>query len=599
MAWEAIFCLVVLLGVLWGLLANRAPDALLLGAVVLFALVGIVTPQEALAGFSNPGMLTVAALFVIAAAMRETGALDAAGAWLLGGARTHRSVLARMAASLPLISAFLNNTPIVAMFIPIISSWCRTHRVAPSRLLLPLSYFCIIGGTCTLIGTSTNLVVNGLMTEASRNTPSLSESLRPMTFFEVGYVGLPYAAIGVAYMLLIGRRLLPNRKDLIEGLMDSPREYLVNMRVQPDCRLVGRTIEQAGLRHLPGLFLIEVVRDYRVISPVPPDCILRASDVLTFAGVVGTIVDIEKIPGLVPVADDSYEEQAAQRRHEVLCEAVVSQACPGIGKAIRDADFRATYNAAVIAVHRGGRRLVGRVGDIVLRPGDALLLQAGAHFVRAHRNNPDFLLVGGVEDSGPLRSEKALLSVVLLLVLVALLISGVLPTVVAVFLVAGLMIVFRCISASSARNSIDWQTLIAIAAAFGLAKALENSGIVHATADYLVDHTVGLGSYGLLAYIFFITAVFTAVITHTAAAALIFPFAVAIADEMGISPRPLVMAVVFAASASFVSPIGYQTNMMVYGPGGYKFGDFVRVGLPLTVLLGVCATLLIPLVWSF
>ena len=599
MGWEAFFCLGVLIAVFVGLINNRAPDALLLGALVLVSIAGIISPEEALVGFSNAGMLTVGALYVVAAALRETGALDVAGSWVLGNAKSERGVLVRMAGSVTAMSAFLNNTPIVAMFIPIVSSWCKKHRIAPSRLLLPLSYLCILGGTCTLIGTSTNLVVNGLMQEASQSNPELSQALHPMGFFELGYVGLPYAIVGIIYLLVIGHRLLPNRKDLIEKFTESSREYLVNMRVQSNCRLVGQMVQEAGLRQLPGLFLVEVTRDDRAISPVLPDFILKSNDILTFTGVVSTIVDLEKIQGLVPVADEGYETHTAKRRGRVLCEAVVSKTCPSIGKSIRDADFRARYNAAVVAVHRGGARLTGKVGDIVLRAGDTLLLQAGAHFIRAHRNDSHFLLVGGVDDSRPLRHDKAVWSLILLVVLITLMVSGVTKIVLAAFLVAGLMILMRCISVADARQSVDWQTLLTIAAAFGFSKALVNSGFVALVAEFFVQFAGRWGPYGVLVCVYLMTSLFTEAVTNNAAAAIIFPFAVAIAVQTGVNPRPFVMAVAFAASASLMTPLGYQTNLMVYGPGGYRFTDFIRVGLPLNILLLICATVLIPLVWHF
>jgi di/tricarboxylate transporter len=296
------------------------------------------------------------------------------------------------------MSAFLNNTPIVAMFIPILTGWCKKNQVAPSRLLIPLSYLCILGGTCTLIGTSTNLVVNGLMLEFYQARPELMESLHPMGFFELGRVGLPYALIGIFYLILMGQRWLPVRKGLLEKLSDSSRDYLANLRVEADCPLAGKTVQEAGLRHLPGLFLIEVQREGQIISPVPPDQVLKAGDILTFTGVVDTIVDLKKIPGLLP--DETVSEGKSETHQgRVLSEAVVSAAAPFVGKTIREADFRAAYNAAVVAVHRGGERLQGKVGDIVLRPGDTLLLQTGPHFNRANRNNPNFLLVSGVEDS--------------------------------------------------------------------------------------------------------------------------------------------------------------------------------------------------------
>ncbi|MBN2308327.1 MAG: SLC13 family permease [Candidatus Hydrogenedentes bacterium] len=599
MSWEAIYCLCIMAGVLAGLAANFAPDALLVGALVLVALAGVVSPEEAFVGFSNTGMLTVGALFVVAGALRETGALDTIGSWVLGRAKSERSVLLRLAGSVTAMSAFLNNTPIVAMFIPIITDWCKKNGVAASRLLLPLSYLCILGGTCTLIGTSTNLVVNGLMGEAVRTDPALAEGLHPMGLFELGYVGLPYAVVGTLYLVLVGRHLLPRRKDLLDQLADTSREYLVNLLVQPNCRLLGNRIEEAGLRRLPGLFLIEIVREGHVISPVPPDQILRAGDVLTFTGVVGTIVDLKRIPGLVPVGDEGYETRATHRRNRVLCEAVVSGTSPCLGKTIRDADFRAAYNAAVVAVHRGGERLQGKIGDVVLRPGDTLLLQTGPHFVRANRNNPDFLLASGVEEYRPVRYEKAVIALVLLGALIAMMASGKVKIVTAAFLVAALMVVSRCISVSDARKTIDWQTLITIAAAFGLGKALVNSGCVEVIARFVVAVTGQWGAVAVLAGVYAMTSLFTEIITNNAAAALVFPFAVAIAGQLGVSPRPFVMVVAFAASASFMTPLGYQTNLMVYGPGGYRFTDFLRVGLPLNLLLLTCAVLLVPLVWPF
>jgi di/tricarboxylate transporter len=605
MTWQVLLTVAVIVGVFAALSRNIAPDAVLMGGVLIVLLAGIITSEEAFSGFSNEGMLTVAALFIVAAALRETGALDTIGGWVLGHSGTERSALRRLSVSVTGISAFLNNTPIVAMFIPIITSWCHRNAVSPSRLLLPLSYLTILGGTCTLIGTSTNLVVQGLLNQATKGLPPealANHPLRPMTLFELTPVGVPYAIIGVIFLFTVGYRLLPERKDFLEQLRQTAREYLVDLRIEPNCALVGRRVEDAGLRRLRGLFLIEIQRGDEIISPVTPDQLLEAGDLLTFTGAVSTIVDLERIPGLVPVADNEYESDPLQRRGRVLCEAVVSSTSPVLGKSIRDSGFRALYNAAVIAVHRGGERLQGRVGDIVLRPGDTLLLQTGAHFLSAHRNNPEFYLVSGIEDSRPIRHEKAALSIVLLVVLVTLMASGYVKIVTAAFLIAGLMVVTRCISMSVIRQTMDWQTLLTIGASFGLGHALENSGLVDVIAEGMVSRFKLLGDYGplvCLTGIYIMTVVTTELITNNAAAVLMFPFAVAVAEQLGVSPRPFVLAVAFAASASFLTPIGYQTNLMVYGPGGYRFTDFVRVGLPLTVLLIICALILIPRVWPF
>jgi di/tricarboxylate transporter len=599
LGWEAWFTLAVVVVVLFALARNIAPDAVLVGGVVIVMLAGIISPEEAFSGFSNAGMLTVAALYVVAAGLRETGALDTVGAWMLGRAKTERQGFVRLAVFVPVISAFLNNTPIVAMFIPVITGWCKKTRVSPSRLLMPLSFLSILGGTCTLIGTSTNLVVNGLMADAVKANPALSDSLRPMALFELGKVGLPYAVIGILYLYFVGMRLLPARKNLLEQLTGAAREYLVNVQVESGCKLVGKDIAAAGLRHLPGLFLIEIARENQVIAPVPPDQVLMAGDVLTFTGVVSTIVDLEKIPGLVPTADAHYEGRPVRQRDRVLCEAVVSGSCRVLGRSIRDANFRALYNAAVVAVHRGSERLEGKVGDMVLRPGDTLLLQTGPHFRQAHRNNSDFLLVSSIEDSRPFRNDKALFTLVLLAGLIALMATEVIPVVMAAFLVAGLMVLSRCISIVEARRSVDIQTLVTIAAAFGLGKALVNSGAVGASVGLVVDNIGVLGPVAMIAGVYMVTTFFTEIVTNNAAAALVFPFAVGIAQTMGLDPRPFVMTVTFAASASFITPLGYQTNLMVYGPGGYRFTDFIRVGLPLNLLLLATGTLLIPFAWPF
>ena len=599
MTWAAWFVLAVTALVIVGLARNLAADALLWGAVIVCGMTGILSLQQMFVGFTNTGMLTIAALYVVAAGVRETGALDLVGRALLGRVRTLGGVMGRLGLAVPLLSAFLNNTPVVAMFIPMLSRWCAKHRISPSRLLMPLSYMSILGGMTTLIGTSTNLVVQGMMAEAAASNPALGQSLRPMGLFEIGAVGLPCALLGIGYLLVFSRYLLPERTDMLEQIGTSPREYLVEMEVTPSCRLVGQHVEEAGLRHLHGLFLAEIIRDGEIIAPVQPDHLIEAGDVLTFSGVVRTIVELEKIPGLTPIADPDYEHELSEKREKHLSEAVVSPTSPLIGQSIRDSNFRAHYNAAVVAVHRGGARLARRLGDIVLQSGDTLLLQTGPHFDDAHRNNRDFFLVSRVSDSKPPRHDRAFLSLVLLGVLVALLTSQIVPTVMAAFLVAGAMIVGGCISVAEARASLELQTLFAIAGAIALGQALLTSGAVHAIAHTAVSTLGALGPYAVLAGIALLTMLFTEIVTNTAAAALMFPLGVATAVDLGVDPRPFVMVVALIASASFLTPIGYQTNLMVYGPGGYRFTDFGRVGLPLSLLLLVLATVLAPMVWTF
>ncbi len=591
MSIEAWTTLGIVIALFVALTTNRAPaDLLFLAATALLAALKIITPTEAFAGFSNSGMLTVALLFVVAAGLRDTGVLDHIGHHMLGRAKTVNSALGRLAAVVLPMSAFLNNTPIVAMFMPIVMDWGRRHQVSPSKLLIPLSYLAILGGTCTLIGTSTNLVVNGLIVE--RGLPGLS-------LFEIGKIGLPYAVVGLIYLFLVGQRLLPDRKELLEQLGESRREYLTEMLVQPGCRLVGETVETAGLRQLPGLFLIEIDRNDRLLAPVGPDEMIEKNDRLVFTGIVSSIIDLEKIPGLVPITDPNYEVSAKQQRRRRLCEAVISENSPLINKTIRDADFRATYGAAVVAVHRGGKRVEKKIGDIVLRPGDTLLLQVRPHFMRAYRHDLAFHLISDVDEWRPLRRDRAWIALLLFLALIILMATGLVPIVVVATLVATLMVAVGCISSGDARRSVEWQVLVTIAASFGVGTALDNSGAATAIASELVQATAVFGPIAALAVIYFLTSMMTELITNNAAAVLMFPFCLETARLCNASPQPFLIALILAASASFMTPVGYQTNMMVYGPGGYRFTDFLRVGGPLNLLLWLVAVALIPLFWSF
>jgi di/tricarboxylate transporter len=420
-----------------------------------------------------------------------------------------------------------------------------------------------------------------------------------MGLFDLAWVGVPAAIVGTLYLVFIGVRMLPERKDLIVRVGESMREYMVDLRVQPDCRLVGQRVDEAGLRHLPGLFLVELVRGRQVISPVTPDQIIEKDDILAFTGSVSTIVDLERIPGLTPVADEDYEEAARQRRWSTMSEAVISSKSPLIGKSIRSSNFRATYNAAVVAVHRGGERLKGRVGDIVLRNGDTLLLQTGTHFSLAHRDNADFFLVSEVEDSRPTRHERSTLSLGLLAILVVLLLSEYWGTAISALVVAGAMVITRCISTVEARRSMDWETLVTIGASFAIGAAMEKSGLVEAVSATIAPDPAALSPWLLLAIVYIMTNVATELISNNAAAVLMFPFAVNMATNLNVQPMPFVIAVTVAASAAFTLPLGYQTHLMVYGPGGYRLTDFVRVGLPLNVIVGVITIALIPLVWPF
>ena len=580
----------VTLIVLFALGKEKPADMVFAGAIVFLSLCGVISAEQAFSGFVSSSLLMVAALFLVTAGLKETGVVDLIGARILGPARSELGGLIMLASFAVVTSAFLNNTPIVAMLIPVVLAWCRRQHVAPSKLLIPLSFMTILGGCCSRIGTSTNLVVDGLL---------IKQGMVEMGFFEIAWAGIPCAVVGLAYMLTIGRSLLPERKGLLEQLGHARREYLVEMVVTPACRLVGQSIEAAGLRRLPGLFLIEVDRRGAIIAPVSPDTVLEANDRLVFTGIVETIVDLKKIQGLEPAAETTDQSAQEQRRRR-LCEVVVSRSSPLVGQTVREAQFRSHYNAAIVAIHRNGARLATKIGDVKLESGDTLLMQTGPNFVQAHRNNPDFYLVSDVEGSQPLRHERWQVSLLIFAGLLGVMFFGKGQTaMLGAFIAGGLMIVTRCMSAADGRQAIDWQILIAIGASFGLGTALEESGAAKFLSTQLVHVTQPFGPYATLAAIYFVTMVLNELITNNGAAALAFPFCIEAARLTHCNPRPFVMAVALAASFAFASPVGYQTHMMVFGPGGYRFMDFVKVGVPLNLILWVMCVILIPMIWPF
>lgn len=611
-------------------------------ALGLFVVTGVISPNRAWSGFADKSVIAIGGLLVISTALRTSGVLDRIGQKLLGSAERENQALARTSGILIAGSAFLLNTAIVAMLMPLVINWCRRHSISPSRLLLPISYLAILGGTCTLVGTSTNLVVNTKLEEltsvvqqadspqASPEVKAQLEHFQPewlekhasqfrrMNLFDITPVGVPCAIAGAILILLAGKWLLPNRTELVDSLGERRREYLVEMMVTSECVLIGKTVEDGGLRNLPGLYLIEIDREGEVIGPVDPHTRILENDRLVFTGVVSTIVDLKKIPGLIPAADINYEiTTEGPSRGRSLAEVVLSLSSPVVGMTIRKANFRQLYGAAVVAVHRNGERLPTKIGDIQLMAGDTLLLQTQGSFLRAFRNRPDFYMVTGVNSGENRRHDKLTMAAGIAGCLIAwLMLTPFLPQLLeplygaadipemftsptaAIFVAALAMIYTRCISVADARASLDLPLLLTIGAAIGVGNALYDSQ----AADFLADTLVGLvGSnpFASLVAVFIITVCLTEMISNVAVAAVMVYVAISLASNLDVSPRPFIMAVTMAASLSFISPIGYQTNLMVMGPGGYRPRDYLRAGLPLSILVAVVALVLIPRIWSF
>jgi len=589
----------VVLGVLGLLMLTRiAADAILAAALTVLLAVpvptdgrwklGVISPSDGLSGFSNAGMLTVGVLFVVVAGLRETGAIDWIASHVLGRPRSERSALVRVMAPVWGMSIFLNNTPVVAMMISAIQDWSKRLRIAPSRLMIPLSYSAILGGMCSLIGTSTNLVVAGLVIAHT--------DLEPLGMFDISRIGVPASVLGFVYLMVLGPRLLPDRQSAQSTLSDA-RQYTMELLVPASGPLPGKTVDQAGLRNLPGCFLVEIERDGELLSAVGPEQVLRSGDRLLFAGVIDAIRDLVNTRGLAPATDQVFKLDAPRFRRR-LFETVVAPGSSLVGRTIRGSAFRNVYNGVVIAVARNGERVRGKIGEIELHVGDLLLVEADPGFAQRNEGSRDFLLVRPLEDSTPRRHDRAPIALAILIAMVLLATFRVYPMLVAAMLAAGAMVLTRCCSITVARRSIDWSVLIVIGSALGIGAAMERTGAADLVARAVLA-AAGNNPWLVLLGIYAVTSLLTEVVTNNAAVALTFPITLPIASALDADLMPFIITIMMAGSASFATPLGYQTNLMVYGPGGYRFGDFTRVGLPLNVIVGLVTVTLTPLVFPF
>ncbi len=570
------------------LASNRfRADTILLGALSTLLVSNILSPAEALSGLSNPGMATIAILYVTVAGLRETGAIAWLSQILLGRPSNMTIALIRLLIPAATISTFINNSPVVAMFTSAVQDWSKRSDFKASQLLLPLSYASIMGGTCSLIGTSTNLVIDGLMRQSG---------FSGFTLFEIAAVGIPITVTGCLYLFLVAPVMLADRTGAIEKFSDV-REYLVEMLVNPGCELAGKTVKDAGLRHLPGLFLIEIVRDGEVISAVSPNTMIQKNDRLVFAGAVDSVVELRRIRGLTVASDQVFKLDAHEYERR-LFEAVISAESPIINLNIRKARFRHRYNAVILSIARNGQRLKGKIGDIQLQPGDTLLLEAQKGFLFKFRNNRDFLLISRLKNSSHVRHERAPWAFTIMAIMIMLIVSGTIAILPAAILAAGAMLFSRCINMEDARRSIDYQVLLVIACAFGLGVAVQKVGLAGIIAEQALFISGG-SPWLLLVIIYVATVILTETITNNAAAIIMFPIAISGAESLGVNVTPFAVAVMIAASASFITPIGYQTNLMVFGPGGYRFIDYIKLGLPLSLIVASIALWLIPQIWVF
>ncbi|CAN5804019.1 SLC13 family permease [soil metagenome] len=594
MGWDAWVTIAVIAGTIAVLTRDLAsPPLVVFGSTVLLLVLGVIDAGQAFSGFSNPAPITVAALYVLARAVEVSGAMSPVVDTMMGGkgdtgagGAASRRRLARIVGPTAAGSAVLNNTPIVAAIAPMILDWCNRRGQSASAYLMPLSFAAILGGVVTAIGTSTNLVVSGQLQAAG---------LDAIGMFEITRVGLPIAVVGVLLLVALAPVLLPDRRGMRDDLVDTMREFSFSMRVLPNGPLDGVSLQRGGLRNLQGVYCMQIERGDRVIAPVDPDETLDGGDVLTFVGAVDQIIDLQRNRGLD--STEVHHLDGLDGRAQSFFEAVVGSGSPLVGATLKDVGFRARYDAGVLGIHRQGHRVEGKLGQIPLRVGDTLLVLGHNSFRRRYRETGDFLLIAPLAGSSPARTRKAPLVGLITVLLVAVAGAGLLPILEASLVAAFALVAFKVLTFREARDAVDLNVVVVIAAAFGLAEAITTTGLAETLAGLLVGAFAPLGVVGALLGVLVATAVLTEMVTNNAAAALMFPIAISTAQASGSNPRAFAIAVAVAASASFLTPIGYQTNTMVYGLGGYRFTDYVRLGLPITVAVLAVALAVIPVGW--
>ena len=579
MSVQMIFVLIVIIAMVSALLFEIArPDMIVFSALVVLLLSGILTTEEALRGFSNPGMLTIALLFIVVGTVQKHGLIDQMMIGWMNKVKSLKGSLFRIFLPLPLFSAFLNNTPIVVTLTPLLKKWCEERNIAPSKVLIPLSYVTILGGTITLMGTSTNLVVHGML---------IDYGLPGFSLFQLAIVGIPITIVGLIYLFTIGNMLLPENKGFSKKVVEDSRKYIAEMMVEDTFPYANQTVEQAKLRDLKGLYLIEIIRDQTRISSVSSKTVIQSGDRLIFTGLIATIADLQKRKGLTLKTGTDLQLEDLKNGNTQLAEAVVSHESSLLSKTIKQSQFRSRYDAGVMAVHRNNERIKSKVGDIILRPGDTLLLLAGTGFVEKYQQSNDFYVVSSMKTPKSLEESRFVgwFSLLVLLGAIALVVVGWLSMFKAMALAVLILLVTKSVSMDDAKNDVQFNVLLLIASAFGVGAAMTKTGLAQWAADGLLAIGQPFGLLAILVLIYLLTSIFTELITNSAAAVLMIPIGIEIASNLQLDPMGFAVIITIAASASFITPIGYQTNLIVYGPGGYKFTDYVKVGTPLSILV--------------
>lgn len=553
-----------------------------MAATTFLLVAGVIDEAAALSGFANAAPWTVAALYVLAFAGDKTGMMGPIVNRLLGrGDRVTTGSTARILLPTAGISAFINNTPLVAILIGQVTSWCNRHGVSPSKLLLPISYAAILGGILTVIGTSTNLTASGLLQESGQD---------PIGLFEITKVSLIPAIAGIVVLIFLVIRMIPDRKGALEEFTDDLNAFAAQMKVVTGGPLDGTTVADAGLRNLKGIYLVEIERDGQMFPAVSPSRVLRGDDRLTFVGDSSQVVEFQRVTKGLESAESEHMLEVDSPDH-TFYEAVVGLDSRLVGQSLAEAEFRSRYQAAVVAIRRAGKRIDRQLGKVSLEAGDTLLLLAGPDFRARSRRAKDFLVVLRIGGPPPSATKRAPFVGLLAIAVIGLAAFEVLSIFELSLIAVGILLATRTVSIPETSQAIDFGVILLIAASFGVGAAIEVSGLAETISTGLVDAFGGWGDLGIIFALALAMTILTELASNNAAVVVLYPITIAIAAETGLDPRIMVLMIAVMASSSFLTAVGYQTNMMVYGPGGYRFGDLIKAGLPLTITLLITVSL--------
>ncbi|MDJ0667453.1 MAG: SLC13 family permease [Desulfobacterales bacterium] len=597
MTHDAYLTLAILVVTFGLLIKTKLPAvAVFMGALGAAITLHLAPTDELLKGFSNQGMLTVAVLYIVAAGMYATGAITMLMNRLIGLPKHIMTAQIKILPPIAVGSAFLNNTPLVAMMIPVIRDLTQSARLPGKHLYLPLSFASILGGVCTIIGTSTNLVVVGLVADVMAEAPAGLPAMRPLKMFDPAWVGVPAALIGIAFMITFGRFLLPRDADTADEI-PQPRKYKAEFEVEENSRLIGKSIADSGIIGNEGVALLSIRREDVLIQERLSEETIQAGDLLSFSANVTALTELWRTSGLIPHL--RLMTMKTPRHTHQLAKAVVSRQSRLVGRKLNDLpNLRSPYQFKIVALSRDGQPVRGLLENARIEAGDKAVFEVNDTFFYESYLEHDFTLTKPLEGYHLQRTNKAVEASMSTLAMITVVALGLMSMLNAALLASGLMLAFGCLSLRTAGRSIDWATLVVIACAISLESAVKRSGLADQIAG-LMTAWGGDNPYLALGVIYLGCTFMTNVITNNAAAAFMFPIALSTAAQLDINFMPFAVTLMVASSCAFITPTGYQTNLMVWGPGGYAFGDFAKIGTVMTLIVATVTLVLVPLVFRF